>query len=764
MSFKLLAVRPLDGCNKKLLKNLNENQIYQFYNNYEFVDGIGQTLKDYPEQKSVKLANKIETNVPEDLYGKNINVSAIVGKNGSGKSALIELLIATIAKVSKIIDKDFIDPEELYYRDENNLNKFEENVGRFNKSFKQDLKRLRVEIYFEHKTEVPGINNVGRIKTYNSGNVVKIRCIQLIDEKIFINDQIGENVICFSIDDLDDANPYNQNINQELFYFFKDLFYTMVINYSHYGFNSNEIGEWVKGIFHKNDGYQLPVVINPYRDKGNIDINVEKELVKSRFLVNILQEEKLREIQKNKSITHITIELDYSKFLWDMRSNGDKRINNTRKEKDLILNLIFEKFHFEKEANDNKQNYFFAFAFDYLLIKLKKISNYPIYNQYRRCFEESTIEYEGNKIQQIKIIPNELFANYLDSLFSNFSHVTQKFKQALFFLQYCYIDRNDIIYNKEKKIVDINELYEWINSAFLKSLDNAIKRFDSEEEKLFKQTLQKQLITRKFSSQHSLPSFFKIEYYFQNEINDNNLSNCSSGEKQKIFSIHSVVYHLKNLISIKENNAVGLNSSIVKLITYKNINIVFDEIELYAHPDFQRTFIIDLLDSLKTIEIKEYFLNIIFITHSPFILSDIPKENVLFLEINEISEKAEPSLYDGFNTFGANIHELLTDGFFMDSTKGAFSLSKIKSLLKFFQKVKFGKENEIEDLVKYYNQNKEEYHSIIKIIGEDYIRNILENHIIEVEDKLGIQNFDSLINKEKELLAKLELIRNKLNK
>ena len=32
MSFKLLAIRPLNGCNKKFLKNLIPNQIYKFYN------------------------------------------------------------------------------------------------------------------------------------------------------------------------------------------------------------------------------------------------------------------------------------------------------------------------------------------------------------------------------------------------------------------------------------------------------------------------------------------------------------------------------------------------------------------------------------------------------------------------------------------------------------------------------------------------------------------------------------------------------------
>ena len=37
MSFKLIAIRPLSGCNDKFLKNLIPNQIYKFYNEYKFL-------------------------------------------------------------------------------------------------------------------------------------------------------------------------------------------------------------------------------------------------------------------------------------------------------------------------------------------------------------------------------------------------------------------------------------------------------------------------------------------------------------------------------------------------------------------------------------------------------------------------------------------------------------------------------------------------------------------------------------------------------
>ena len=38
MSFKLLAIRPLKGCSARFLKNLEEDRIYKFYNDYSFLD------------------------------------------------------------------------------------------------------------------------------------------------------------------------------------------------------------------------------------------------------------------------------------------------------------------------------------------------------------------------------------------------------------------------------------------------------------------------------------------------------------------------------------------------------------------------------------------------------------------------------------------------------------------------------------------------------------------------------------------------------
>jgi len=80
--FKLLATRPLNGCKPRILKNLKENKLYQFYQDYTFI------FQDNDPSKDVEKITHTPT-VPDTLYNSenlSINISAILGKNGSGKS------------------------------------------------------------------------------------------------------------------------------------------------------------------------------------------------------------------------------------------------------------------------------------------------------------------------------------------------------------------------------------------------------------------------------------------------------------------------------------------------------------------------------------------------------------------------------------------------------------------------------------------------------------------------------------------------------
>ena len=64
---------------------------------------------------------------------------------------------------------------------------------------------------------------------------------------------------------------------------------------------------------------------------------------------------------------------------------------------------------------------------------------------------------------------------------------------------------------------------------------------------------------------------------------------------------------------------------------------------------------------------------IIISTHSPLVITDIPKDNILFLGKNE-ERQIE------YQTFAQNIHTILYDGF-LDDTIGEFAKVKIAKLV-----------------------------------------------------------------------------------
>ena len=67
-------------------------------------------------------------------------------------------------------------------------------------------------------------------------------------------------------------------------------------------------------------------------------------------------------------------------------------------------------------------------------------------------------------------------------------------------------------------------------------------------------------------------------------------------------------------------------------------------------------------------------------THSPFILSDIPKCNIIYLEEGKMVDE-----YEGFiNPFGANVNDVLKQSFFLkNGFTGEFAKRKITSLATF---------------------------------------------------------------------------------
>lgn len=183
--------------------------------------------------------------------------------------------------------------------------------------------------------------------------------------------------------------------------------------------------------------------------------------------------------------------------------------------------------------------------------------------------------------------------------------------------------------------------------------------------------------------------------------------------------------------------------------------ILIDEGELGFHPNWQREYL-DLL--LEVLTRKEYLdtrynivypngIQLILTTHSPFIISDLPQENIIFLKKNNKGNcVVTEGLQDMNQTFGANIHTLLTDSFFMNSLLGKFAEKKINEI--------------ITNLNQHFLNLSIDDFERIKIttskIGEPILRKFLFDKIEEMEVHKSKNDIESLKSRIKNLESEIE--------
>lgn len=189
-----------------------------------------------------------------------------------------------------------------------------------------------------------------------------------------------------------------------------------------------------------------------------------------------------------------------------------------------------------------------------------------------------------------------------------------------------------------------------------------------------------------------------------------------------------------------------LNS--IKIDSKKPLIILIDEAELALHPQWQKQFIYHFVDFIET-RFNNHKVQIILTAHSPFILSDLPSNCIVLLKKENGRTIISDSLQSVKETFGANIHELFTDAFFLqDGLMGEFSRKKISELI---HEITEQKRISIEDF-----ENK--YKNRIEIIGEQFLKaKILEL----VAEKSDIQLIDQIIDRRNNEIEVLRQIRNR---
>lgn len=152
------------------------------------------------------------------------------------------------------------------------------------------------------------------------------------------------------------------------------------------------------------------------------------------------------------------------------------------------------------------------------------------------------------------------------------------------------------------------------------------------------------------------------------------------------------------------------------------MNLVLDEVEICFHPEYQRCFVYELINYIERLQLNaNASFNIQIATHSPFILSDIMEDNVLYLKdgINAVKGK------DFKNPFCANICDLLYQSFFLeDGFYGEYSRTKVNGILHSLRCNK-----------RIGNATAQYIKTIVELIGDDF----LKMHLHQLMDKHGIE-------------------------
>jgi Predicted ATP-binding protein involved in virulence len=147
----------------------------------------------------------------------------------------------------------------------------------------------------------------------------------------------------------------------------------------------------------------------------------------------------------------------------------------------------------------------------------------------------------------------------------------------------------------------------------------------------------------------------------------------SSGERA-FHNFFSWINLVPQFQKISNDIPEGLKDTVLLLI---------DEIDLYLHPEWQVKFLKNMVSELEAQFIGKK-LQIISTTHSPLCLSDIPKENTIYLTKN--GEKITcQDRKEHKQTFGRDVYTLLNDTFYLsDCTMGAYAKSYINNI---FEKI-----------------------------------------------------------------------------
>lgn len=587
--------------------------------------------------------------------GPHVIVSAIVGENGAGKSSLIEYEMRLINNFSTALFGEYAKVNgwpHLHY-----------------------INGVDGELYYLHKQNVLHL----RVKDRK----VSLFCYYKQEGEedgcyVFKQPKEGPmNLLPAGTGEFERGKPVRSPFNMNYFEGLKEIlprfFYTVVLNQSVYAYNTNDFwresntqryevlvrhgqkknekGEripystedksWLNGLFHKNDGYQIPLVLTPFRKEGNYDINVENRLAYERLMsIMVRQEGDNRVINGHLRVSSFRLRrnnLDYE-LAYIHHKLGYRQFSREDFEKmsAVLLSTWSELIGLDLTKAVQGKAYG-QLAINYLVYKTLKIAyTYDEYRDYNNDFNTRRKEFNE---KAFRLLVQKTIANY--------SHVSSKLYRTVAYLIWDVYELEKLAQDKSADFrVDVINR-RWVEAFGSKKID-------------ITDSIGSSLILESALA----PPFLDITIGMEDVQTGAEVpfEYLSSGEKQQAYTISSLVYHLKNL------DSVSRDASTNDRVAYDYVQLILEEVELYYHPELQRQFVRNLLDGIGQAGLSFIkSINVCIVTHSPFVLSDIPQQNVLALRKDNSEVQRIPS-------FGANIHEMLKLSFFLErGTVGDFA-------------------------------------------------------------------------------------------
>lgn len=320
-----------------------------------------------------------------------------------------------------------------------------------------------------------------------------------------------------------------------------------------------------------------------------------------------------------------------------------------------------------------------------------------------------------------------------------------------YFIKESYIEKG----NFKKEIFDYDEII-----PFFEKLDSLFEE-ETNPDDINKQSIRLNLDEVKEIMQLHKKIVFNLLHYYptrkglvdKGDYTDGFIAfrptdrNMSSGE-------NALLNFFSKLYSFIQDNLIEESKS---LPNKENYILVLDEADLGFHPIWKKRYVDAILKTLpyffESLEVKPK-LQIIITTHDPLTLSDLPINNVVFLQkdgkyCSVISDTDQNKIQ---KTFGANITDLLAHSFFVENGLiGDFSRSKIKEVIDWINE---SKELSLEKkTTPQFKEKLEYYKKVVNLIDEKVVKIKLTEMITDlVPDN---EYYNQVIDRE------IELLRNK---